>query len=86
MSFSRESSQPRGRTQVSQMQSASLPSELPGKPKNPGVVAYPFSRELPDPGIKLGSPALQVDSLPAELPGKPYQIQYQTFKLFFKFF
>ena len=61
-------------------------SEPPGKPKNTGMVAYPFSRELPDPGIKLGSPALQVDSLPAELPGKPYQIQYQTFKLFFKFF
>ena len=86
MSSSRESSQPRDRTQVSQMQLASLQSELPGKPKNTGMVAYPFSRELPDPGIKLGSPALQVDSLPAELPGKPYQIQYQTFKLFFKFF
>ena len=52
------------------LQVDSLPAELPGKPKNPGVVAYPFSRELPDPGIKLGSPALQVDSLPAELPGK----------------
>ena len=53
------------------MQLASLQSELPGKPKNTGMVAYPFSRELPDPGIKLGSPALQVDSLSAELPGKP---------------
>ena len=86
MSSSRESSQPRDRTQVSQMQSASLPSKVPGKPKNAGVVVCPFSRELPDPGIKLVSPELQVDSLPAELPGKPYQILYQTIKLFFKFF
>ena len=53
------------------LQVDSLPTELPGKPKNTGVVAYPFSRDPPNPGIKLGSPALQADSLPAELPGKP---------------
>ena len=34
----RGSSQPR-----SALQTDSLPSELPGKPKNTGVVAYPFS-------------------------------------------
>ena len=51
------------------LQADSLLSEQPGKPKNTGVVTYPFSpAELPNPGLKPGSPALQVDSLPAELP------------------
>ena len=54
--FSRGSSQPRDRTQISHMQADSLP----GKPKNTGV-------DLPDPGIELWSPALQADSLPTEL-------------------
>ena len=49
----------------------SLPSELPGKPKNIGVGSQSlFQGDLPDPGIKPGSPALQVDSLSAELRGK----------------
>ena len=54
------------------LQADSLPSEPPGKPKNPGVGSLSFLQgELPNPGIELGSPALQGDSLPAELPGKP---------------
>ena len=35
--FSRGSSQPRDRTQSPTLQADSLPAELPGKPKNPGV-------------------------------------------------
>ena len=62
----------------------SLLVELPGKPKNTGVLPFPSPGDLPHPVIKLGSPALQMDfffffsfhflqmdSLPAELPGKP---------------
>ena len=41
---SRGSSQPRDRTQVSCIRSGFFMSEPPGKPKNTGVVAYPFSR------------------------------------------
>ena len=65
--FSKGSSQPMDRTQVSTLQVDSLPAEPQGKPKNPGV----GSLSLPSPGIKLGSSALQVDSLPTELSGKP---------------
>ena len=43
--------------------------EPPGKPKNTGVIAYPFPGDLPDPGIELASPAWLGDSSPAELPG-----------------
>ena len=64
--FSKGSSQPMDRTQVSTLQVDSLPAEPQGKPKNPGV----GSLSLPSPGIKLGSSALQVDSLPTELSGK----------------
>ena len=49
----------------------SLPSGPPVKPKNTGVVAYPFSGDLPSPEIKTGSPSLQVDS---DLPGKPLNV------------
>ena len=37
MLSTRESSQPRGRTQVSHIVGNSLPSEPPGKPKNTGM-------------------------------------------------
>ena len=71
--FSRGSSQPRDRTQVSRIADDSLPAEPPGKPKDTGVGSLSLlQRGLPDPGIKLGSPALQADSLPAELPGKSF--------------
>ena len=52
----------------------SLPSELPGKPKNTGVGSL---------AIEPGSPALQADSLLAELPGKPkmlFRIKLQCIK------
>ena len=64
-------SNPRIKPRSPALQVDSLPTELPGKLKNTGVVDYPFSRDLTDPGIKLGSPESQVDSLPAELPRKP---------------
>ena len=50
------------------LQVDSLPSELPGKPKNNGVVASP--EDLPNPGVNPESPALQMDSVSVELPGK----------------
>ena len=57
------------------LQTDSLLSKPPGKPKNTGVGRpIPFLRNLPDPGIELGSPALQADSLPAELPGKAWNL------------
>ena len=68
--FSRRSSQPRNRTQVSCI-ADSLPAETQEKPKNTGVGSLSLLQmDLPYPGIKSGSPALQVDSLPTELPGK----------------
>ena len=39
----------------------SLPVELPGKPKNTGVLPFPSPGDLPHPVSKLGSPALQMD-------------------------
>ena len=70
--FSRGSSQPRDRTQVSHIACGFFTSwatreaqeYLSGK-------LIPSPVDLPDPGIKPGSPALQADSLPTELPGKP---------------
>ena len=48
------------------LQTDSLLSEPPGKPKNTRVGSLSLL-----PGIEPGSPALQANSLPAELPGKP---------------
>ena len=56
------------------LQADSLPSELPGKPKNTGVGNILSPGDLLDPGTEPGSPALQVDSLLAELPGKPFVV------------
>ena len=51
----------------------SLPSEIPGKPKNTGVDSLSLlPGDLPDPGIEPRFPVLQADSLPAELPRKSY--------------
>ena len=84
MSYSRGSSQPRGRPRSPALQVDSLPSEPPGKPKNTGMgnLALLPPGDLPDPGIELGSPALQVDSLPSEPPGKPlcYNIVIHNFE------
>ena len=49
----------------------SLPSELPGKPKNTGVGSLSLLQEIfPTQEWNWGF-LLQTDSLPAELPGKP---------------
>jgi len=51
---------------------ASLPSKLPGKPKNTAVSSLSLPQGIfPTQELNPGSPALQADSLPAELPGKP---------------
>ena len=71
MPFSRGSSQPRS----PELQVDSLPSELPGKPKNTWVGSLSILwGGLPDPGRDLGSLALQVDSSPAKLPGRPFDL------------
>ena len=56
------------------LQADLIASEPPKKPKNTGVVAYPFFRGSCGPRIEPGSTALQVDFLPVELPGKPISI------------
>ena len=69
--FSRGSSQPTDRTQVSRIAGRFFTSWATreaqeywsGKP-------IPSPGDLSNPGIELGSPALQVDSLPTELSGK----------------
>ena len=67
--FSRGSSQPRDRTQVSCIAGGFFTIGAPGKPKNTGVGShsllqgmFPFPGDLPNPGIEPRSPALQVDS------------------------
>ena len=59
---SKGSSQPRDRTRISgiepkspSLQSDSLLSEPKGKPKNTGVVAYPFSRGSSQPSNQTGA-------------------------------
>ena len=44
--FSRGSSQPRDRTQVSHIQVDSLPAEPPGKPKNTGVGSLSLLQQI----------------------------------------
>ena len=53
------------------LQADSLPAEPQGKPKNTGMVAYPFSSRSFWPRNWTGVPALQTDSLPTEWSGKP---------------
>ena len=68
--FSRGSSQPRDRTQVSHIAGRFF-SNCAGQ-ESPGILEWEDSPvNPPDPGIEPGSPALQADSLPTELSGKP---------------
>ena len=58
------SSQPRIEPRFPALQVDSLPSEPPGKPKNPGMGSLSFLQgNFLTQEIKLGSPALQVDYL-----------------------
>ena len=78
--FSRESSQPGDRIQVSALQADSLPAEPPGKPKNTGLGRLSLLQGIfPTPGIEQGSRTMQVDSLPAELPWCLESGQFQGF-------
>ena len=70
--FSRGSSQPRDRTQVSSISGRFFTSSATREAQEywsgqpiPSLVG------LPNPGIKPGSPVLQMDSLPTGLSGKP---------------
>ena len=69
--FSRGSSQPRDRTQVSRIAGGFFISWATREAQKYSI-GYPIASPvaLPDPVVKPGTPALQVDSLPAELPGK----------------
>ena len=70
--YSRGSSQPRNRTQVSHIAGRFFTSWATRKAQEYwNDQPIPSPADLPDPGIELGSPELYVDSLPAELPGKP---------------
>ena len=73
ISFSRGSSYPRDRTQVSHIADGFFTSWATKEaPKYLAWVPYPFSRGgLPNLEIELGSLSLQADSLPTELSGKP---------------
>ena len=73
MPSSRGFSQPRSPAlQTDSLQTDSLLSEPPGKPKNIGVGSLSLLQgNLPNPGVEPGSPAFQEDSLPAEPQGKP---------------
>ena len=74
--FSRGSSQPRGRTQVSRIAGRFFTSWATREAQEYGSEwPIPSPLDLPNPGIKLVSPALQADSLPDELPGKPGKAQ-----------
>ena len=69
--FSRGSSRPRDRTQVSRIAGRFFTSWARREDQEHwGGWPIPSPADLPDPGIKPGSPALQVDSSPTELSGK----------------
>ena len=70
--FSRWSSQPRDRTQVSCIVGEFFTSWATREAQEywSGQL-IPSPADLPDPEIELGSPTLQADSLPTELSGKP---------------
>ena len=71
VAFSRGSSQPRDRTQVSRIAGRFFPSWASREAQEYGSgQPIPSPADLPDPEIELGSPALQVDSLPTQLSGK----------------
>ena len=57
------------------LQTDSLPSEPPGKPKKTGVGSLSLLQQIfPTQKLNQGLPALQADSLPAELPQSPCDI------------
>ena len=78
--FSRRSSQPRDRTQVSRTAGGFFTSWA-----TRGAQEYwrgwpiPSPGDLPDPGIELGSPALQADSLPSEQQGSPRILEWAAY-------
>ena len=71
--FSRGSSQPRDRTQVSLIAGGFFTSWATEEAQEYWSILESISSpaDLPNPGIELGSPVLQVDCLPTELSGKP---------------
>ena len=75
---SRGSSQTSNQNQVSRIAGGFLPSEPPGKPKNPGVGSPSLLQGIFVTQESNGSPALQADSLPAELLGKRASLLIQT--------
>ena len=84
--FSRGTSQPRDRIQVSHIAGAFFTRWGPREDQEcwSGSLT-PSPVNLPDPGIEPGSPALQVDSLPTELIGNPNSVHpshYITLPLF----
>ena len=69
--FSRRSSQPRDRTQVSCIAGRFFASRATREAQeNWSGWPFPSPGDLPIPGIEPGSPALGANSLPTELPGK----------------
>ena len=70
--FSRGSSQPRDRTQVSLIADGFFTSWATGEAQEYwSGYPSPSPADLPDPGIEPGSPALQADFLPTEQWEKP---------------
>ena len=67
ISFSSGSSQSRDWTQISHIAGRLFTSWATGKPKNTGVVNYPFSSESSIPRNRAEVSWFQADSLPAEL-------------------
>ena len=73
--FSRGSSQPRDRTQVSCIAGGFFTNWVTGKPKNTGVGSLSLIQGIfPTRELNQGSPVLQADSLPTELSGKPHNL------------
>ena len=76
-SFSKGSSQPRGRTQVSCIAGGFFTSWATREAQESwSRYPIPSPGDLPNPGIEVGSSAWQADSLPTELSGKP--MEYYT--------
>ena len=75
--FSRRSSQPRDRTQVSHISVDSLPAEPQGKPKNTGVGSLSLLRWI-FPTQELNQGLLQADPLQTELSGKTTMLLLET--------
>ena len=76
--FSRRSSQPRDRTQVSCIASGFFTSWVTREAHESWCgEPIPSQADILYPGIKLGSPALQVDSLLTELSGKPKKAKHR---------